>query len=161
MFCFFVCLYFTSVHNLQQAQGGKIVDKVMKFPFRDLNIYWVTNFKLICGWIFTHCVGRRLKRLHNRTTRPVCCHYCFCATDMRPNPSPNPTNVNAYACGRQKALTMPAYCIAANCNKSQATQSITMLWGEKLYNWFKLSWLWCCASVTPTCVAGTSLSAIS
>ena len=29
-------------------------------------------------------------------------------------------------CGRQKALTMPAYCVAANCNNSQATQSITM-----------------------------------
>ena len=34
--------------------------------------------------------------------------------------------LNAYACGRQKALTMPAYCVAANCNNSQATQSITM-----------------------------------
>ena len=47
-------------------------------------------------------------------------------------------SLNVYACGRQKALTMPAYCIAANCNNSQATQSITMpefprkkrLWGE-------------------------------
>ena len=29
-------------------------------------------------------------------------------------------------CGRQKALTMPAYCIAAHCNNSQATQSINM-----------------------------------
>ena len=35
-------------------------------------------------------------------------------------------SLNVYACGRQKALTMPAYCTAANCNKSQATQSITM-----------------------------------
>ena len=35
-------------------------------------------------------------------------------------------SLNVYACGRQKALTMPAYCIAANCNNSQATQSITM-----------------------------------
>ena len=34
--------------------------------------------------------------------------------------------LNVYACGRQKALTMPTYCIAANCNNSQATQSITM-----------------------------------
>ena len=33
---------------------------------------------------------------------------------------------NVYACGRQKALTMQAYCVAANCNNSQATQSITM-----------------------------------
>ena len=33
-------------------------------------------------------------------------------------------SLNVYACGRQKALTMPAYtyCLAANCNNSQATQ---------------------------------------
>ena len=31
-------------------------------------------------------------------------------------------SLNVYACGRQKALTMSAYCIAANCNNSQATQ---------------------------------------
>ena len=35
-------------------------------------------------------------------------------------------SLNAYACGRQKALPMPAYCVAANCNNSQATQSISM-----------------------------------
>ena len=35
-------------------------------------------------------------------------------------------SLNVYACGRQKVLTIPAYCIAANCNNSQATQSITM-----------------------------------
>ena len=36
-------------------------------------------------------------------------------------------SLNVYACGRQKALTMPAYCVAANCNNSQlATQNITM-----------------------------------
>ena len=35
-------------------------------------------------------------------------------------------SLNVYACGRQKALTMPAYCVAANCNNSQATQTITM-----------------------------------
>ena len=35
-------------------------------------------------------------------------------------------SLNVYACGRQKALTMPAYCVAANCNNSQATQSIIM-----------------------------------
>ena len=42
-------------------------------------------------------------------------------------------SLNVYACGRQKALTMPAYCIAANCNYSQATQSITtreFLWNR-------------------------------
>ena len=35
-------------------------------------------------------------------------------------------SLNVYACGRQKDLTMPAYCIAADCNNSQATQSITL-----------------------------------
>ena len=35
-------------------------------------------------------------------------------------------SLNVYACGRQKALTMPTYCVAANRNNSQATQSITM-----------------------------------
>ena len=35
-------------------------------------------------------------------------------------------SLNVYACGRQKALTMPAYCVAANLNNSQATQNITM-----------------------------------
>ena len=35
-------------------------------------------------------------------------------------------SLNVYTCGRQKALTMPDYCIAANCNNAQATQSITM-----------------------------------
>ena len=35
-------------------------------------------------------------------------------------------SLNVYACGRQKALTMPAYCIAAKCNNSQANRSITM-----------------------------------
>ena len=35
-------------------------------------------------------------------------------------------SLNVYVCGRQKALTMLTYCIAANCNNSQATQSITM-----------------------------------
>ena len=35
-------------------------------------------------------------------------------------------SLNVYMCGRQKVLTMLAYCIAANCNNSQATQSITM-----------------------------------
>ena len=34
--------------------------------------------------------------------------------------------LNVYACGRQKALTMPAYCVAANYFNSQATQNITM-----------------------------------
>ena len=35
-------------------------------------------------------------------------------------------SLNVYACGRQKALTMLACCISANCNNPQATQSIAM-----------------------------------
>ena len=31
-----------------------------------------------------------------------------------------------YACSRKKQLTMPAYCVAANCNNSQTTPGITM-----------------------------------
>ena len=49
-----------------------------------------------------------------------------------------------------KSSTMPAYCVAANCNNSQATQSITMheflLWGENgsnLYNSNELTLMLC------------------
>ena len=31
-----------------------------------------------------------------------------------------------YVCGRQKKLTMPAYCVTASCNNSQTTPGITM-----------------------------------
>ena len=80
-------------------------------------------------------------------------------------------SLNVYACGRQKALTMPAYCVAANCNNSQATQSITMhefprnrpavrrKWVKFVR--FKRADFDAFASVTPICVANTSLSAIS
>ena len=34
-------------------------------------------------------------------------------------------SLNVYACGRQKGLSIPAYCVAANCNNSQATQNLT------------------------------------
>ena len=33
--------------------------------------------------------GVCLKRIHNKITKPMCYHYCFYATDMQPNPSPN------------------------------------------------------------------------
>ena len=36
--CVCVFLLLTNVHNLLQAQGGKAVDKIMKFPFRNSNI---------------------------------------------------------------------------------------------------------------------------
>ena len=76
-----------------------------------------------------------------------------------------------YACGRQKALTMPAYCVAANCNNSQAAQkhNYARIPAESTRFEAKMgqictiqtSWLWCCASVTPICVMSTLLSAIS
>ena len=34
-----IFFFLTIVHNLLQAQGEKIVDKVVKFHFRTLNIY--------------------------------------------------------------------------------------------------------------------------
>ena len=67
-----------------------------------------------------------------------------------------------------KTLTMPAYCFAANCNNSQATQSITM--HEFLQNrptvkqkWVKFVQLKRADfyAVTPICVASTLLGAIS
>ena len=72
-----------------------------------------------------------------------------------------------YACGRQKKLTMPAYCVAANCNNLQMTPGITMhellrrrptVRGENrlsLYNSNQLTFLLC--RITPICVASTSL----
>ena len=80
-------------------------------------------------------------------------------------------SLNVHVCGQQKALIMPAYCVAANCNNSQATQSIIMHGFPR--NWsavrrkfgqictIQTSWLWCCTSVTPMCVVSTSLSVIS
>ena len=35
-------------------------------------------------------------------------------------------SLKVYACGQQKALTMLDYCVSANCNNPQATQSIAM-----------------------------------
>ena len=71
------------------------------------------------------------------------------------------------------STTMPAYCIAANYNNSQATQSITTdarvaaestrceaKMAGQIYT-IQTSWPFCCTSVTPICVVSTSLSAIS
>ena len=49
-------------------------------------------------------------------------------------------SLNVYVCGRQKALTMLAYCVVANCNNSQATQSITMY--KFPWNWPAVRWKW-------------------
>ena len=74
-----------------------------------------------------------------------------------------------YACGRQKKLTMPAYCVAAICNNSQTTPGITMhelprnrpavrrKWIKFIQ--FKVTFL--LRRITPICVASTSVSAIS
>ena len=81
-------------------------------------------------------------------------------------------SLNVYACGRKKALTMPAYCIAANCNNSQATQSVTMHEFPrnrptvrrkfvKFVQFKRADFDAAPASVTPICVANTSPSAIS
>ena len=65
-------------------------------------------------------------------------------------------------------LTMPAYCVAANCNNSQAAQSIIMHELSRSRPAVRRKWVKfvqfkradCCASVTPICVASTSLGAI-
>ena len=77
-------------------------------------------------------------------------------------------SLNVYACGRRKALTMPGYCVAANCHNSQTTQSITMHEFPRNRPAVRRKWVKfvqfkradCCASITPICVASTSLSAI-
>ena len=61
-FYYFKISYFTNVHNLLQAQGGKsswqslFVFLFVTQIFIDLRI-----LKWIYGWIFTHCVRRMLK----------------------------------------------------------------------------------------------------
>ena len=49
-------------------------------------------------------------------------------------------SLNVYACVQQKALTMPAYCIAANCNNLHATQGKN---GSDLYNSNDLTLMLC------------------
>ena len=77
-------------------------------------------------------------------------------------------SLNVYACGRQNVLTMPAYCVVANCYNSQATQSITMHEFPRNRPAVRRKWVRfvqfkradCCASVTPIRVTSTSLCAI-
>ena len=81
------------------------------------------------------------------------------------------SSVNCVCVWSTKKLTMPAYCVAANCNNSQTTPGITMhncsraidpQWGESglsLYNSDKLTFL--LYRIMPICVASTSVSAIS
>ena len=80
------------------------------------------------------------------------------------------SSVNCVCVWSTKKLTMPAYCVAANCNNSQTTPGITMhetraidpQWGESglsLYNSKQLTFL--LRRITPICVANTSVSATS
>ena len=75
------------------------------------------------------------------------------------------SSVNCVCVWSTKKLTMPAYCVAANCNNSQTTPGITMhelprnrpavRRGLSLYNSNELT------LAAPICVASTSVSAIS
>ena len=80
------------------------------------------------------------------------------------------SSVNSDVCvWSTKKLTMPAYCVAANCNNSQTTPGITMhklprnqpavrrKW-ISLYNSNELTFL--LRHITPICVPSTSVSAI-
>ena len=80
------------------------------------------------------------------------------------------SSVNCVCVWSAKKLTMPAYCVAANCNNSQTTPGITMhelprnrpavrrKW-INLFNSNELTFL--LRRITPICVASTSVSAIS
>ena len=65
VFCFIIeSFYISQMYTLFSKHKAplhsfvkyKRVAKVMKFPFCNWNLYWVTNFVWIYGWIFTHCV---------------------------------------------------------------------------------------------------------
>ena len=78
------------------------------------------------------------------------------------------SSVNCVCVWSTKKLTMPAYCVATNCNNSQMTPGITMhelprtrpaVRRKWVYNSNDLTFL--LRRVTPICVASTSVSAIS
>ena len=50
------------------------------------------------------------------------------------------SSVNCVCVWLTKKLTMPAYCVAVNCNNSQTTPGITM--HELLRNWPAVRWKW-------------------
>ena len=80
------------------------------------------------------------------------------------------SSVNCVCLWSTKKLTMPACCVAANCNNSQMTPGITM--HELSHNrpavrrkWinfiqFKLDLTFLLRHITPICVASTSVSVI-
>ena len=80
------------------------------------------------------------------------------------------SSVNCVCVWSTKKLTMPAYCVAANCNNCRRPQvwqctssrAIDLQWGESefsLYSSNALTFL--LRRITPICVASTSVSAIS
>ena len=76
------------------------------------------------------------------------------------------SSVNCVCVWSTKKLTMPAYCVATNCNNSQTSPGITMHElprrgesGLSLYNSNELTFM--LRRITPICVASTSVRAIS
>ena len=80
------------------------------------------------------------------------------------------SSVNCVCMWSTKKLTMPAYCVATNCNNSQTTPGITM--HELPCNRHTVRWKWIqfiqlneliflLHHITPICVVSTSVSAIS
>ena len=80
------------------------------------------------------------------------------------------SSVNCVCVRSTKKLTMPAYCVATNCNNSQTTPGITM--HELPHNWPAVRQKWInlynsneltslLRRITPICVASTSVSVIS
>ena len=80
------------------------------------------------------------------------------------------SSVNCVCVWSTKKLTMPAYCVAANCNNSQTTPGITMHELPRNRPAVRRKWIkfiqfkradFLAGRITPICVASTSVSAIS
>ncbi len=80
------------------------------------------------------------------------------------------SSVNCVCVWSTKKLTMPAYCVAANCNNSQTTPGITMHELPRNRSAGRRKWIkfiqfeqltFLLRRITPICVASTSVSAIS
>ena len=79
------------------------------------------------------------------------------------------SSVNCVCVWSTKKLTMPAYCVAVNCNNSQTTPGITMhelpcnrpAVRRKWIKFIQFKWTFVLRCITPICVASTSVCAIS
>ena len=80
------------------------------------------------------------------------------------------SSVNCVCMWSTKKLTMPAYCVATNCNNSQTTPGITMHKLPRIRPTVRRKWIkfnnsdeptFLLRRITPICVASTSVSAIS